>query len=97
MDVSKLLNGGCKMIDCDPASDCERDDNLISVAFGGAGSGGQIADMNGKKKKGKAKLITTKPSEDMSIETIIETKPSKKVVEKYIKMRIDSILDEDSD
>lgn len=97
MDVAKLLNGGCKMIDCDPASDCERDDNLLSTAFGGEGSGGQIADKSGKNKKGKAKLVASKASEDMSIETIIETKPSKKVVEKYLKMRIDSILDEDSD
>lgn len=95
MDIARLLNGGTKFIDCDPASDVEREDGLIAVAFGGAGSGSVPMDRKGKKGKGKGKTISTKPTEEMSIETIIDEKPSKKIVEKYLKMRIDSILDDD--
>jgi hypothetical protein len=96
MDIAKLLNGGCKFIDADPCSDAEYGEDVVSSSVPSAGAGSGVV-KKGKKGK-KPKLVESKASsEDMSLAQIIEDKPSKKVIEKYIKMRIEQILDEDSD
>lgn len=96
MDIAKLLNGGCKFIDMDPASDAENGEDVVYSSVPSAGAGSGVT--NRKNKKIKPKLVESKTSsEDMSLAQIIEDKPSKKVIEKYIKMRIEQILDEDSD
>lgn len=93
MDILKLLNE-TKFIDCDPASDIEEEKDRVVYST-------KETSNSDKKEKGKktvkrrAVLVQKDIDEETSIETIIEEKPSKKVIEKYIKMRIQSILDED--
>jgi hypothetical protein len=51
-----------------------------------------------KAKKGKGKTnVMQKPQEDSSVNTIITTKPSKKVVMEFLREEIARLLAEDSD
>jgi hypothetical protein len=58
----------------------------------------QVAKPSGSKKEKKVLIIPKRQEEPMTYKTIIEEKPTKKVVCDFIKMKIDQMLvDSDSD
>jgi hypothetical protein len=95
MDILKLL-ATTKFFDADPSSDAEDRPNTTRTTISGAPVAVKASE--GKKsKKGKAHLVSNEIADEMSIEGIIEDKPGKKKVIKFLKARIQHYLDSDSD
>jgi hypothetical protein len=96
MDILKILNS-VPMIDMDPASDVEREEGgtvkLERKEIHGESQGA------GKKKKSKAVAVKAQRAEGEgpTVATIIEERPSKKVVSDFLRMRIAQLVAEDSD
>jgi hypothetical protein len=94
MDILKLL-ATTQFIDADPASDAEERPMMTNA---GAGMGKASEGKKGKKsKKTEAKYVSNEMTDELSIESIIEDKPGKKKIIKFLKNRIEHYLDSDSD
>lgn len=91
MDIFKLLNGGTSFIDHNPDSDTDNNTSRIVHISGGGGM-----DSKEKPKKMKSRKVETSP-ESLTYKEIIEEKPNKAKMIKYLKARIEALVDEDSD
>lgn len=95
MDILKILNS-TTFVDADPASDIE---DKPTVSRGGAKAKELVPAPKAvaKGKKGKVRLVRNEVDEELSLESIIENKPGKKIVIKFLKARIEHYLNSDSD
>ena len=95
MDMLKILNS-TTFIDADPASDIE---DKPTVSRGGAKAKELVPapKVMKKGKKGKVRLVRNEVDDELSLEGIIEDKPGKKTVIKFLKARIEYYLNSDSD
>ena len=97
MDMLKILNS-TTFIDADPASDIEDKPTVSRTkAFGGAGAESKDEPKGKKGKKIKTRLVRNEVDDELSLEGIIEDKPGKKTVIKFLKARIEYYLNSDSD
>lgn len=97
MDILKILSS-CPLIDANPVSDSERDktDDLIferkDVHSEGVRNIG-----SSKKKKIKVVQVRQVGNDEVTVASIIQEKPSKKVVSDFLRMRIAQLVANESD
>lgn len=97
MDMLKILNS-TTFIDADPASDIEERPSVSrSNTYGGAGAEPKAEPKGKKGKKIKPRLVKNEVDNELTIEGIIEDKPGKKTIIKFLKARIEYYLNSDSD
>ena len=82
MDILKILSE-TRIMDLDPASDKEEDGRSYSVIQ--------------TKKSGRTVIKKKEISIDADIDEIIELKPPKKIIIKFLERRIRELLDSDSE
>lgn len=85
MDWAAVLERG--VIDPDPASDVEREPSSYTRV---------VEETNKKGKKGKKTVVSKVSSSpgELSVSSIVEEMPSKKIVMEFLKMRVSEILEE---
>lgn len=98
MDILKILSS-VPMVDMDPASDVEREEGGTVKLERKEIHNESVAETKTKKKRTKAVAIKAPRAEGEgpTVATIIEEKPSKKVVCDFLRMRISQLMMDDSD